>query len=307
MQKLLPLKMQSILVNFMKVLITGSSGQLGWELQRTVPDGYKVSAFGHTKLDITDASAVDHAMSDLNPDLVINAAAYTAVDKAEEETGKAYAVNAQGAAIIATAAANSNARLIHLSTDFVFDGLQTTPYQPDDKPHPICVYGSSKLEGEKQVADIFPGALIIRTGWLYSAHGHNFAKTMINLINNREELTVVADQIGTPTWAKELAKAIWNVAEKKDMKGIYHWTDSGVASWYDFAVAIQEEALETGVIKKTIPIYPIRTADYPTPAKRPPYSVLDKTATWNTLGYKANHWRINLRKMLKELGELNNA
>jgi dTDP-4-dehydrorhamnose reductase len=130
---------------------------------------------------------------------------------------------------------------------------------------------------------------------------------MLNLMNNREELTVVADQIGTPTWAKGLAEAIWNAAEKQEMKGIYHWTDAGVASWYDFAVAIQEEANQAGIINKAIPIQPIRTTDCPTPAKRPSYSVLDKTATGDALGYKANHWRVNLRKMLHKLGELNNA
>jgi dTDP-4-dehydrorhamnose reductase len=299
--------MQSILDNSMKVLITGTNGQLGWELQRTVPKGWQVTAFGHAELDITDASAVELTISDLNPDLVINTAAYTAVDKAEEETGQAYAVNAQGAATIAQAAAESNTRLIHISTDFVFHGSKSTPYLPSDSTNPLGVYGASKLEGEKQVTDILPEALIIRTGWLYSAHGHNFVKTMLKLMNDREELSVVGDQVGTPTWANELAKAIWDVAGIKDMKGIYHWTDGGLASWYDFAIAIQEEALEAGIINKAIPIQPIRTADYPTSAKRPSYSVLDKTATWDALGYKANHWRVNLRKMLRELGELKNA
>ena len=168
--------------NPMKVLITGTNGQLGWELQRTVPKGLQVTAFGHAELDITDASAVELTISDLNPDLVINTAAYTAVDKAEEEAEKAYKVNAQGAANIAKAAANSNARLIHISTDFVFDGLQSSPYLPSDTTNPLGVYGASKLEGERQVTEISPDALILRTGWLYSAHGHNFVKTMLNLM-----------------------------------------------------------------------------------------------------------------------------
>jgi dTDP-4-dehydrorhamnose reductase len=291
----------------MKVLITGANGQLGWELQRTVPHECQVTAYSHAELDITDEESVSRALLDSKPDLVINTAAYTAVDKAEEETEKAYAVNAQGAATISKAAAESNARLIHLSTDFVFDGLQSTPYQPNGNPHPIGVYGASKLEGERQVTDILPDALIIRTGWLYSAHGHNFVKTMLNLMNDKKELRVVADQFGTPTWAKGLAKTIWDVSAKPEIKGIMHWTDEGVASWYDFAVAIQEEAIELGVTQKATPIHPIRTEDYPTPAKRPSYSILDKTSTWKELGYKANHWRVNLRKMLQELGELNNA
>ena len=291
----------------MKVLITGANGQLGWELQRTVPKGWQVTAFGHAELDITDASAVELTISDLNPDLVINTAAYTAVDKAEEEAEKAYKVNAQGAANIAKAAANSNARLIHISTDFVFDGLQSSPYLPSDTTNPLGVYGASKLEGEKQVTEILPDALIIRTGWLYSSHGHNFAKTMLTLMNNNKELTVVADQIGTPTWARGLAEAVWDISKKQEIKGIMHWTDGGLANWYDFAVAIQEEAIEAGIINKATHIKPIRTEDYPTPAKRPSYSVMDKAATWDALGYKANHWRLNLRKMLHELGELNNA
>jgi len=291
----------------MKVLITGTNGQLGWELQRTLPDGFQLFPFDHSQLDITNALTVGHVVHDINPDLIINTAAYTAVDKAEEETGKAYAVNAQGAATIAQAAAESNARLIHISTDFVFDGSKSTPYLPSDSTNPLGVYGASKLEGEKQVADILPEALIIRTGWLYSAYGHNFVKTMLKLMNDREELSVVGDQVGTPTWARGLAKSIWDLIAKPEIKGIVHWTDAGVASWYDFAVAIQEEAITLGLLKKEVPIYPINTKEYPTPAQRPSYSVLDKSETWNMLGYTANHWKKNLRNMLNEVKNHENA
>lgn len=291
----------------MKVLITGAQGQLGYELQKTVPRKWTMSALNHAELDITDASSVDHFFSESKPGLVINAAAFTAVDRAEKEPEKAFAVNAQGAANIAQAAAANASRLIHISTDFVFDGLLSTPYEAADKPNPLNVYGASKLAGENKVNEILPDSLIIRTGWLYSAHGKNFVKTILGLLPKQKELSVVADQIGTPTWANGLAKAVWDCAEKKDMKNIYHWSDAGVASWYDFAVAIQEEAHGLGMIKKTIPIHPIRAVEYPTPAKRPSYSVLDKTATWKTLGYKANHWRVNLRNMLQQIVELSNA
>ena len=299
--------MQSILNNSMKVLITGTNGQLGWELQRTLPDGFQLFPFDHSQLDITNALTVGHVVHDINPDLIINTAAYTAVDKAEEETEKAYAVNAQGAATIARAAGNANARLIHISTDFVFNGLQSTPYMPDDTPHPVSVYGASKLEGERLLTDILPDALICRTGWLYSTHGHNFVKSMLNLLNIKEELAIVADQIGTPTWARGLAKSIWDLIAKPEIKGIMHWTDAGVASWYDFAVAIQEEAITLGLLKKEIPIRPISTKEYPTPAQRPSYSVLDKSDTWNMLGYTANHWKKNLRNMLNEVKNHENA
>lgn len=291
----------------MKVLITGANGQLGWELQRTLPDGFQLASFDHTQLDITDASSVDHVVRDVMPDLIINTAAYTAVDKAENEAEKTYAVNAQGAATIARAAGNANARLIHISTDFVFNGLQSKPYMPDDTPHPVSVYGASKLEGERLLTDILPDSLICRTGWLYSTHGHNFVKSILNLLNIKEELAIVADQIGTPTWARGLAKSIWDLIEKPEIKGIIHWTDAGVASWYDFAVAIQEEAITLGLLKKEIPIRPINTKEYLTPAQRPSYSVLDKSETWNILGYIANHWRKNLRKMLSELKEQQGA
>ena len=288
----------------MKILITGANGQLGFELQRTRPEGCQLIALSRTELDITDSRAVTAAVLQHRPDLVINTAAYTAVDKAESEKDKAFAVNADGAANVARAAADYNVRFIHISTDFVFDGSRSQPYLPNDKPNPISIYGASKLKGEEAVLAATMGkALILRTGWLYSSHGSNFVKTMLKLMAARKEISVVADQAGTPTWAGDLARAIYHRAGMANVQGIYHWTDAGIASWYDFAVAIQEESLQLGFLKKSIPVKPIRTKDYPTPAKRPPYSVLDKTATWETLGYIASHWRISLRLMLKELKE----
>lgn len=289
----------------MKVLITGAGGQVGWELQQTVSTDIEITALHRVELDIADQAAVMSVIKELQPDLVINAAAYTAVDKAEEEVDRAYKVNVEGAANIARAVEDCSARLIHISTDFVFDGTGTKPYLPGDKPKPSGVYGASKLQGERAVmAETSGRAVILRTAWVYSVHGSNFVKTMLRLMAEREELGVVDDQVGTPTWAKELAKTIWLIAGKTDMQGTYHWTDDGKASWYDFALAIQEEAYGLGLLQKTIPIKPIKTEEYPTPARRPAYSVLDKTSTLEALDCKAPHWRESLIKMLIELKEL---
>jgi len=286
----------------MKVLIAGGSGQVGWELTRTAPEEWQVVSLGSTELDIRHSRAVERAVKDHAPQLIINAAAYTAVDEAESDREAAFAVNADGAANLATAALDVHARLLHLSTDFVFDGLQSHPYQPQDVPNPAGVYGASKLAGERLIPSILiDNYVIIRTAWLYSAHGKNFVKTMLHLMDERDEIGVVADQVGSPTWARGLAEAIWMIARRPDMKGICHWTDAGVASWYDFAIAIQEEAHHMGLLNKTIPVKPVTTEDYPTAAKRPPFSVLDKTGTWRQLGCIAPHWRVHLRRMLLEL------
>jgi dTDP-4-dehydrorhamnose reductase len=286
----------------MKILITGANGQLGWELQRARPDGWELIPLAHAELDITDIVAVATAFQKHQPDLVIHTAAYTAVDNAEREKDKAYEVNIAGTANIARSAAEARSRLIYVSTDFVFDGSRSRPYLPDDKPNPISVYGASKLQGEEAASAETGGkVLILRTGWLYSFHGSNFVKTMLKLMAEKEEIRVVADQVGTPTWARDLARAIYKLANIPNTGNIHHWTDAGVASWYDFAVAIQEEAFQLGILKNSIPVKPIRTMDYPTPAMRPSYSVLDKTATWQTLRYTASHWRRSLRQMLEEL------
>jgi dTDP-4-dehydrorhamnose reductase len=288
----------------MKALITGANGQLGWELQRTRPDDWQIIALNRSELDITDRGAVTAVLQKHRPDLVINTASYTAVDKAESEKDAAYEINATGAANIASAAENSGARLIHVSTDFVFDGTKSEPYLPGDMTSPINTYGATKLAGEKStLRETMHKALILRTGWVFSSHGSNFVKTMLHLLEHKDKISVVADQIGTPTWARGLAKAIYHFADIPDVHAIYHWTDAGVASWYDFAVAIQEEAHRLGILQSLISIKPIRSEDYPTAAKRPPYSVLDKTATWQTLGYTAPHWRVSLRRMLEEVKE----
>lgn len=288
----------------MKILLTGAEGQLGCELLRSTPTSCEVMATDQAELDITDIEGVDREISHLKPDLVINAAAYTAVDRAERESDLAFEINAEGARNIARAAMAHGARVIHVSTDFVFDGTQSSPYRPDDTPNPQSAYGASKRRGEEYVLEATDGdALIFRTAWLYSRFGANFVTAMLRRMIDGQALEVVADQVGTPTWARGLAEVIWQAAAASDFQGLHHWTDAGVASWYDFAVAIQEEALACGLLGQPVEIRPIGTLDYPTPAKRPQYSVLDKTTTWSGLIIQPLHWRAALRSMLIELRE----
>lgn len=286
----------------MKVLITGGNGQLGWELQRCVPEGAEVFAFSSAALDITDENLVQKTIAEVKPEVIINGAAYTAVDKAEQEKERAYLVNSHGVANLAGCASQHKIRVVHVSTDFVFNGRSSTPYLPDDRTDPLGVYGASKREGEQKLVGIMAEQklTIVRTAWVYSSHGMNFVKTMLRLMGEKEKLGVVADQIGSPTWAWGLARAIWQIIEK-DISGLYHWTDAGVASWYDFAVAIQEEALAIGLLARGIPIAPLRTEEYPTPAARPAYSVLDKSRLWKKINATPTHWRASLREMLREV------
>ncbi|OJY69526.1 MAG: dTDP-4-dehydrorhamnose reductase [Sphingobium sp. 66-54] len=281
----------------MKVLLTGASGQLGRALQATAPAGAALTALDRAALDIGDAVAVTARVRKVAPDLVINAAAYTAVDKAESDAEAARRVNAEAPGHLAAAAAKAGARFIHISTDFVFDGASGTPYRPAHPTAPLGVYGATKLAGERAVQGAHPGALIVRTAWVYGDTGHNFVRTMLRLMAEREEVRVVADQIGTPTYAAGLARALWAL-DAAGATGVHHWTDSGAASWYDFAVAIQEEALTLGLLARAVPIVPIATSDYPTPARRPAYSVLDKSAAIALVGAAAPHWRVHLRDML---------
>jgi dTDP-4-dehydrorhamnose reductase len=233
--------------------------------------------------------------------LVINAAAYTAVDQAESEPEEAARVNALGPRNLALACRDANARLIHISTDFVYSGEASRPYGPGCSPAPVSEYGRGKLAGERAVQELLPGALILRTGWVYSRFGSNFVKTMLRLMKERDEIAVVVDQVGTPTWAKGLAQAIWAASANEELGGIYHWSDAGVCSWYDFAVAICEEACELGLMPGPVSIRPIGSASYPTAAPRPAYSVLDKTLSWSDFQLEGVHWRVQLRAMLIEL------
>lgn len=290
-----------------KVLVLGAGGQLGRELQRTSQSGVVCVPMTRAQLDIADASAVAECLAETMPQLVVNAAAYTAVDKAESEPAAAHRGNAEGPGVLATACAQQGIRFIHVSTDFVFDGTASQPYRPDAHTAPLGEYGRSKREGEVAVQRALPEALILRTGWVYSSFGGNFVKTMLRLMGERDELAVVADQVGTPTWAQGLAEAVWAAAARPQLSGMYHWSDAGVGSWYDLAVAIYEEALALGLLSKPVKIRPIPATEYPTPAQRPAYSVLDKTSSWRDFALEGVHWRRQLRAMLADFKELENA
>lgn len=284
-----------------RVLITGARGQVGSALLTSAPLDVEVRGTAHGELDIGDAASVAEYVADFRPQVIINAAAYTAVDKAESEPDLAMRINAGGPANLARSAHQCGARLIHVSTDFVFDGRASSPYRADDVPAPLSVYGASKLAGEREILAGLPDAVIVRTAWVYAAQGNNFVRTMLRLMKERGQVNVISDQVGTPTSARSLACALWAFCARPDLKGVFHWTDAGVASWYDFAVAIAEESTACGLLGQDTSVNPIATRDYPTAAKRPAYSVLDHRATLLALNMRPMHWRVQLRAVLKEL------
>jgi dTDP-4-dehydrorhamnose reductase len=285
----------------MNVIITGANGQLGCELQQIKNEKLTIHAFNSSQLNITDFEQAQAIITSIKPDFIINAAAYTAVDKAESSSNAAFAVNATGVENLANICKKNNAKLIHVSTDFVFDGSKSTPYKITDEPIPLCVYGTSKLQGEDIIRRILPKqSCIIRTAWVYSIYGNNFVKTMLRLMQEKDELSVVCDQVGTPTWASGLANTIWQLVlnTETELPALLHWTDNGVTTWYDFAVSIQELAFDKGLITKNVPISAIPSSAYPTAAKRPSFSVLDKTEVEQILGENTIHWRKQLNAML---------
>jgi dTDP-4-dehydrorhamnose reductase len=289
-------------VTVRRALLTGAGGQLGLALQARPPEGWTVVPCRTATLDVTRPEQVRAVLERERPDLVLHAAAYTAVDAAESAPAEAAAVNAAGTGTVAQAAGEVGARLIYVSTDFVFDGAIGRPYQTTDPTGPLGVYGRTKLAGEQLAQSVLGAqALVIRTAWVYGSQGRNFLLTMLRLMRERDEVGVVADQVGTPTWAASLAEALWAAAARPELSGVLHWTDAGVASWYDFAVAIQEESLAAGLLSRAVPIRPLATDQFPTPARRPPYSVLDKRASWAALGLPPTHWRVQLRRAIGEL------
>ncbi|WP_444898983.1 dTDP-4-dehydrorhamnose reductase [Microbulbifer sp. VAAC004] len=286
----------------MRILVTGRNGQLARELQKRKPRDVNLVALTRNDLDVTDSNQVMQAVNKYKPDTLINAAAYTAVDKAESEREQAFAINATGPENLARACHEMDTRLIHISTDFVFDGQGCSPYKPQDSIRPLGIYGESKAAGEAAVQSVLPQAVILRTAWVYGAHGANFTNTMLRLMRDRDQLGVVADQIGTPTSCITLAETIFTLVSKPEVSGIYHCTDAGTASWYDFAVAIYEEAKNLGVLTKdaNVNIIPIGNAEYHSCAVRPSYSVLDKSSLVEDLGIELKHWRQALRQVLQE-------
>ncbi|MEN7546665.1 dTDP-4-dehydrorhamnose reductase [Rapidithrix thailandica] len=282
------------------ILVTGAHGQLGEEIKRHCQKEGRVLVFtDHTDLDITDVRAINSFFEKYTFDCCINAAAYTAVDKAEEDVEKAFLVNAKAPEALAGICKEYDCQLIHISTDFVFDGKTSVPYQEEDATAPLSVYGKSKREGEQAVMATHPGAWIFRTSWLYSTQGSNFVKTMLRLGKEKEQLGVIADQIGTPTYAKDLAllldRALDISKEEGVPGGVYHFSNEGVASWYDFAHAIFEYS------GTKVQLLPINTLQYPTPATRPNYSVMDKTKVKETFRISIRHWREALNECINQL------
>ncbi|MFQ5329115.1 MAG: dTDP-4-dehydrorhamnose reductase [Thermodesulfobacteriota bacterium] len=289
----------------MKVLVTGAGGQLGRDLQPRLERADFTSLYlDSAAMDITERAVVAKTVEGERPDVIINCAAYTKVDQAESEPERAFRVNRDGAAILAESADHVGALLVHISTDFVFDGARNAPYKEDDEPNPLSVYGRSKLAGEEAVAKGLTNHIIVRTAWAYGVHGNNFVKTILSKAAEREVLRVVSDQQGTPTWTGDIADALVKIAtgygEGSAQPGVYHFTDDGVASWYDFAAAIIEEAEASGIPLKCKTVEPIPTADYPLPAERPAYSVLDTEKIERSFGLTIPHWRASLRRMIKE-------
>lgn len=284
----------------MSILVLGAAGQVGRSFLEHAPADARCLPMAHAELDIRDADAVMRCLEDQRPRWVVNCAAYTAVDQAEVEPEAAWAVNAEAVGHLASAAGRTGARLLHLSTDFVFDGGQREPYRPESPTHPLSQYGASKRRGE-ELALGCSGGIVVRTSWVYAARGRNFVLTMLRLMAERDEVRVVNDQFGSPTWARGLAPVLWRLIASDARAGLYHWCDEGVTSWYDFAVAIQEAAIAAGILARRARVLPIRTGEYPAKAVRPAYSALDCRGTREATGLVPAHWRSNLEEMLNGL------
>lgn len=289
-----------------RVLLTGRHGQLGQALVASVPAGIELIATGRGELDLADAAACRSAVQQHRPDWVLNAGAYTAVDRAESEPALAEAVNAGAPGAFAAALASGGGRLLQVSTDFVFDGEQGHPYAPEQALAPLGVYGATKAEGERRAAAALPAErlCLLRTSWVYGPVGANFCLTMLRLHRAKaaagEALGVVADQVGCPTATSGLAAACWRVI-KRGVSGRHHWSDCGAASWYDFAVAIGAQAAAQGLIDAPARVKPITTADYPTPARRPAYSLLETSTTRHALELEGQHWQSALAEVLAQI------
>ena len=288
----------------MSMLVTGAGGQLGRELAvRLAPD--EAVCLPRAALDLTDAPAVQATLARLRPRVVINAAAYTAVDRAETEPELAYAVNRDAPETLARACAEVGAALLHVSTDYVFDGQSRRPWREDDATGPINVYGASKLAGEQAIQRALPQHLIVRTAWVFGAHGPNFVRTVLRLARERRSLRIVADQTGSPTWAGHLAETLISLARRIATGealpfGVYHHAGAPAVSWHGFAEAIVHAAVAQGLLAAPVPVVPIATAEFPTPARRPAWSVLDGARMAATFGLAPPDWRVGLDQTLAD-------
>lgn len=286
----------------LKIAITGANGQLGYQLVKKLTDKVTLKAFDRTSLDIANHADVENNLLAFAPDIIINAAAYTAVDKAEQEQESAKAINHLGAEYLARTAQKLNAVFIHISTDYVFDGNSEVPYVETDKPNPQSIYGKTKLDGESAVAQHCTKHIILRTAWVFAEHGNNFVKTMLRLALSRPALGVVADQVGGPTYAGDIADAILSIisqlnSQNEDRWGVYHFSGEPYVSWHSFAVCIFEEAFNQSLLMTQPIINAITTEQYPTPAKRPAYSMLDCQKIHVAFNIEPSNWRAGLNNL----------
>ncbi|WP_052365214.1 dTDP-4-dehydrorhamnose reductase [Halotalea alkalilenta] len=292
----------------MKVLVTGAQGQVGKELIKAVPIGWSVIGLGSSQLDITQPAAVANAVAEFQPELIVNAAAYTAVDKAESDVDRAYEVNRDGPANLGKAAAVFGIPVLHISTDYVFNGTLDRPYREEDSVGPTGIYGESKLAGEQYLLESNSSSFILRTSWVFSEHGNNFVKTMLKLGVERNELGVVADQRGAPTSAASIAAVLWKIAERISRQetvpwGIYHFSNTPYCTWFDFANEIFDEAVRLNLLDKKPIINALSTADYPTPARRPAFSMLDNRKLLELLPDSNVDYREELSKVILAISD----
>ena len=296
-----------------KLLLTGAEGQLGQTFQAHFPSSdlsqkYRLLTADIQEMDLTKEKSISDFLQSNIPSLIVNCGAYTSVDTAETEVEAARKINDGAVSCIARWASENNCRMIHISTDFVFDGRKREPYSPFDETNPLGIYGETKLAGESHLLKLLPkDGVVLRASWLYSEHGHNFVKTMIELMNRKSELGVVNDQIGSPTSTHSLVRVLLSLIEHCTINGVLHWCDGAAISWYDFAIEIQRQAYKHGLLEREIPIKPLTTEEYPTAAVRPRYSVLHRGTTLEKLSLHVTNWQAELKAVVLQIKALNEA